>query len=81
MLHAKVILVDDQLSIVGSMNMDVRSFFLNYEIALFMYSHQMTHQLDAWVEDVMAQCDTGVKKAPAGVEFIEGAGRLLAPLL
>jgi hypothetical protein len=59
----------------------VRSFFLNYEIALFMYSHQMTQRLGAWVEDVMAQSDIGVKKAPAAVEFLEGAGRLLAPLL
>ena len=81
MLHAKVILVDDLLAIVGSMNMDVRSFFLNYEIALFMYSHQMTQRLEAWVEDIMAQSDTGVKKAPAAVELLEGAGRLLAPLL
>ena len=81
MLHAKVILVDDRLAIVGSMNMDVRSFFLNYEIALFMYSHQMTHRLAAWVEEIMAQSEVGVKKAPAAVEFIEGAGRLLAPLL
>jgi cardiolipin synthase len=81
MLHAKVILIDDHLAIVGSMNMDVRSFFLNYEIALFMYSRQMTHRLEAWTGDVMGQCDVGMKEAPVAVQYLEGACRLLAPLL
>jgi len=81
MLHAKVIVVDDRLTIVGSMNMDVRSFFLNYEVALFMYSRAMTQRLAVWVEDVMAQSDTGVRDVHGAVEFLEGMGRLLAPLL
>ncbi len=81
MLHAKVIVVDERLSIVGSMNMDVRSFFLNYEVALLAYSRGITQQLAAWVEDVMAQSETGVKDVHGAVEFLEGMGRLLAPLL
>jgi cardiolipin synthase len=81
MLHAKVILIDERLAIVGSMNMDVRSFFLNYEVALFTYSREMTQRLAGWVGQTMAQSDVGLREAHVAVEFIEGAGRLLAPLL
>jgi cardiolipin synthase len=81
MLHAKVIVVDERLAVVGSMNMDVRSFFLNYEVALFMYSRDIAGQLTAWVEDLMAKSDIGLREAHVAVEFLEGLGRLLAPLL
>jgi len=37
MLHAKMIAVDHQLAIIGSANMDIRSFQLNFEIATFLY--------------------------------------------
>ena len=39
MLHAKVVLIDD-LVIVGSANMDMRSLFLNYEVAMFLYARR-----------------------------------------
>ncbi len=32
MIHSKTMLVDDELSLVGSANMDVRSFRLNFEV-------------------------------------------------
>lgn len=35
MLHAKVFIMDDTWSSIGSANMDYRSFFLNYELNLF----------------------------------------------
>ena len=36
-LHAKHVTVDDDLAIVGSVNMDIRSFALNAEMALLVY--------------------------------------------
>ena len=36
MLHAKAIVFDDSLAVIGSANMDMRSLFLNYEVALFV---------------------------------------------
>ena len=38
MLHAKVVVFDDQLAVIGSANMDMRSLFLNYEVALFVWT-------------------------------------------
>ena len=81
MLHGKLILADDTLGIIGSMNMDARSFFLNYEAAIFIYSESVVKQLDSWVSDIMSQCKTGVKKASTVGGFIEGIVRLFAPLL
>jgi len=81
MLHAKVILIDDAPGIIGSMNMDVRSFFLNFEIALFAYSPDVVAQLARWVEGVSAPCEAGVKATAVPVELLEDVGRLLAPLL
>ena len=36
MLHAKAVVFDDQLAVIGSANMDMRSLFLNYEVALYV---------------------------------------------
>jgi cardiolipin synthase len=81
MLHGKVILVDNSMGVVGSMNMDVRSFFLNYEIALFVYSEKVVEELGEWINNLISQSVTGIKKAHVVVEFFEGVARLLAPLL
>ncbi len=81
MMHGKVILVDTALGIVGSMNMDIRSFFLNYEISLFIYDTTVASELEQWVNDLMRQSYTGIKKSNIMLGFIEGLGRLLSPLL
>ncbi|MDD5672712.1 MAG: cardiolipin synthase [Chitinivibrionales bacterium] len=81
MMHGKLILVDNELGIVGSMNTDLRSFFLNYEIALFIYNEDTVNELDRWVTDLISQSVPGIKKANVLVEFFEGIARLLAPLL
>ena len=38
MLHGKAIIMDSSTAVIGSINMDVRSFFLNYEVALLIHS-------------------------------------------
>jgi cardiolipin synthase len=37
-LHAKSISIDDDIAVIGSSNMDIRSFQLNLEITLVCYS-------------------------------------------
>ena len=63
------------------MNMDMRSFFLDYEIALFIDSKHAIPLLDRWVCDMMVHCAIGVREVSGIVEFFEGIGRLFAPLL
>ncbi len=81
MMHAKLILIDDAPAIIGSMNVDMRSFFLNFEIAVFVYSGRAVTELERWARDLMVHCREGVAPTSTPVEFMEGIGRLLAPLL
>ena len=80
MMHAKVSIIDSQLATVGSANMDIRSLFLNYEIALFFYSRPDIDRLASWYESALADCDSKFP-APTAVRLLaEDLGRLLAPI-
>ncbi|MEZ7829213.1 MAG: cardiolipin synthase [Brachymonas denitrificans] len=45
MLHAKTLVVDDNYSMVGTANFDNRSFLLNFEIAVALFSPELNRQL------------------------------------
>lgn len=45
LLHTKSISVDAEFCIVGSVNLDMRSLWLNFEISLFVYDAQFTGQI------------------------------------
>ena len=47
MLHSKSIAIDDDLSIIGSGNIDMRSFHLNFELSMVLYGRQVTADLRA----------------------------------
>jgi len=44
-LHSKVLIVDDTISTVGSCNMDIRSFHLDYEVNAVYYNKEVTSKL------------------------------------
>jgi len=46
-LHAKHLTVDDEVAIVGSSNMDMRSFSLNYEISVLVHSKEFVDEMRA----------------------------------
>jgi cardiolipin synthase len=79
MLHAKVAVIDDALGVLGSANFDMRSLFLNYEIALFFYSHAQVAELCAWFDDVIRGC-APLEPAGRARALAEDVGRLFAPL-
>jgi putative cardiolipin synthase len=49
-LHAKAIVVDHRLVLVGSMNLDPRSRLSNTEIGVLIDSEAVAHDLDAWFD-------------------------------
>lgn len=49
-IHAKTMVIDDNLAIIGSANMDYRSFDLNFEVNAMVYSKEITKQLTAVFE-------------------------------
>ncbi|HXZ97382.1 MAG TPA: phospholipase D-like domain-containing protein [Burkholderiales bacterium] len=51
MLHAKAVVFDDALAMVGSANLDARSLFLNYELIVAFYAAADVQRFAAWIEE------------------------------
>lgn len=82
MVHAKVMVLDRALAITGSPNLDMRSMYLNFEIALFHYDRTEIDHIAAWAEAIASASRQLDAKAPGMVrEWIEGLGALAAPLI
>ncbi len=84
-LHSKAIVIDDEVSIVGTANMDVRSYEQNFEVASFIYHKETARTLQTKFLDDMVQC----RELNANVwrhrsyyrRFKESVARLFSPLL
>jgi cardiolipin synthase len=50
MEHAKAVVIDDQLALAGSANLDLRSLFLNYELMLAFYEPVDVRRFADWIE-------------------------------
>jgi cardiolipin synthase len=81
MIHAKMLIIDDELAVIGTANMDMRSLFLNYEVALFLYSVEQVQATARWAESLMTECRRGLPRPTWAREVAEDVGRLLSPLL
>lgn len=49
-LHAKHMTIDDDVTLIGSSNMDIRSFVLNAEISLLVYDREVTQEMHKFHE-------------------------------
>lgn len=85
MLHAKYLLVDDRVAAIGSANMDVRSFYLNYEVTALFYDRRLTLDLAEVFTKELAQAlevrPEARKQLSLPRRLGEGFARLLSPLL
>ena len=54
--HAKTVCVDSSICCIGSANMDVRSFSINYETNLVVYDEAVTRELEAIFHTDMHNC-------------------------
>ena len=50
MIHAKAIVIDDELALAGSANLDGRSLFLNYEMMVAFYDRKAVTDFASWIE-------------------------------
>ncbi len=81
MLHAKAIIFDDMSVMLGSVNLDNRSLFLNYEIATFVYSDRIIKETEAWMKKLLSHSEIGTKKVSNLRVIIENLMRIIAPQL
>jgi cardiolipin synthase len=81
MMHAKVALIDNEIGVLGSANLDMRSLFLDYEIAVFAYSGEELEQLTLWFESLLTDCASELERPGRTRALAEDLGRLLAPLM
>lgn len=81
MLHAKAILFDNLAGMVGSVNLDNRSLFLNYEVVTFVYTKKIILNLESWMKTLMFNSSRGMEKPGKIKEAVENIMKVFAPLL
>lgn len=83
-LHSKMIIIDDKVVGIGSANIDIRSFYLNFEIMSFMYGNDINKKCtDIFRQDSYISQEYSIEKY-RNRKFIEkiaeGIFRLFSPL-
>ncbi len=82
MMHAKLLIFDRFLAITGSPNLDIRSMYLNFEIALFHYSPMEIDCVAGWFSQLLNQSETIKKLSESKTQiFLENLSSLIAPLI
>ncbi len=85
LLHAKTITVDRDFSLIGSVNLDMRSFWLNFEMTLFVYDKEFTVRLCDIQHGYLRQArqirHAELSHRSAGRRFLENCALLVGPLL
>lgn len=84
-LHSKLLIIDDELVITGSVNLDVRSFEHNFEIAAFIYDGDTNAIARSVFEEDLKDSEKLDKeewsKRKWYRRFVESLMRLFSPLL
>ncbi|MEN8759389.1 MAG: phospholipase D-like domain-containing protein, partial [Desulfobacterales bacterium] len=85
LLHTKSITVDGAMSMFGTVNLDMRSLWINYEVSLIVYEPTFAVELRALQQSYIDDSD---RLDPAvwstrkfGPRFLENTLRLVSPLL
>ncbi|MBU0640454.1 MAG: hypothetical protein KKB50_16445 [Planctomycetes bacterium] len=85
LLHTNSMTIDGTMSVFGSVNLDMRSLWLDFEISLFVYDAAFTSQLRALQSTYLGNSDRLEldvwRRRPAWRRFTENTFRLLGPLL
>lgn len=83
-LHQKVLLVDDVFASVGSVNVDYRSFHLNFELALLVRDHRFATQVESMLTTDFTHCRrinlNEIHQRPVWFRAAVRMARLLSPM-
>ena len=84
-LHAKMVVADEKIATLGSCNMDIRSFHLDYELNLIYYDSSVAKQLKMKFFEDMKACialsEKDLQKKGFFTRLRNSAFRIIAPIL
>ncbi len=84
-LHSKVVLVDDEFSVVGTANFDNRSFRLNFEISVVTIDGSFTKQVEAMFDEDFSKSRLlnmdEIDAKPVYFRLMVQIARLFSPIL
>lgn len=84
-IHSKVITIDGEICNVGTANMDIRSYMLNYEVNTVIYDKEITARLESDFEmDLQNSVEIGeeyFEKMPVHQKLIQSLARVFSYLL
>lgn len=85
LLHSKTLTVDSDVAMIGSANIDMRSFYINYEVTLFVYDSDVASQVRLLQTGYMEESDeideAEWTRRPIWTRALENTARLLTPVL
>lgn len=85
LLHTKSMVIDESVSMFGTVNFDLRSFHLNFELSMLIYDREFAQQLMALQRSYLSACvelgQTEWRMRPGWRRMIENAAQLASPLL
>src|SRR5687768_1191960 len=83
--HPKTISIDSEICSVGSANMDIRSFSINYELTALIYDRGKVLELEQAFERDRADCEEfdleAYQRSRSLARFRDSFARLFSPLL
>ena len=84
-LHAKTIVYDDSVASIGTANMDIRSFELNFEVNAFIYSEEKAREqrmiFERDIENSREITKEIYESRSTYIKMKESISRLLSPVL
>lgn len=84
-VHSKTFVSDDEKAVVGSINMDFRSQYLNFECAVYIYENPVVGDIKADFDQTLRDCVRmtldSYEALPILQRFCGRALRLIAPLM
>ncbi|MFS2198118.1 cardiolipin synthase [Pseudomonas sp. Pseusp3] len=84
-LHQKVVLIDSEISAIGSANMDNRSFRLNFEVMLLTVDSAFAAEVEQMLNDDFANAHEIAKEESRETHRVQQLGmrvaRLISPIL
>ncbi len=82
MIHAKNIVFDEDTAVIGTLNIDMRSLYLNFEVAVFVYSGPDVQNVAEWMEGLVDAAEPLGDRRPTRLQQIaEQLSFLVSPLL